>query len=271
MTREAWLSEHPFLQALAHFHEQIESATASLPISGACAPNWDDYKEDYLAGVPLLMSLVPGIDYEVAGTVVAALVDRIASLTLPEGLAQECRALDAELKSGSDTRRRAVAWLLGAGEFASASPGMLRCLAWKALAWHLSPIAAAFGNWRDEALWMRNYCPTCGAPPAMAQLVGTDPGRLRLLSCGCCGTRWRYRRTGCPYCETHDDDRLAVVTVEGQGGLRIDYCASCSGYLKTYEGEGSERLLLADWTSLHLDILARDRGLKRAAGSLYEF
>jgi hypothetical protein len=29
-------------------------------------------------------------------------------------------------------------------------------------------------------------------------------------------------------------------------------------------------VLLADWTSLHLDLLARDRGLKRMAGSLYE-
>jgi len=28
--------------------------------------------------------------------------------------------------------------------------------------------------------------------------------------------------------------------------------------------------LLADWTSLHLDLLARNRGLKRLADSLYE-
>jgi len=41
-------------------------------------------------------------------------------------------------------------------------------------------------------------------------------------------------------------------------------------YLKTYDGEGSATVLLADWTSLHLDLLARDRGLKRMAASLYE-
>jgi FdhE protein len=104
----------------------------------------------------------------------------------------------------------------------------------------------------------------------MAQLVGTDPGRRRFLSCGCCGTRWQYRRTGCPFCENAEDHRLAVVMVEGEGGLRIDYCESCSGYLKTYDGVGSEALLLADWTSIHLDIIARDRGLKRLAASLYE-
>ena len=114
------------------------------------------------------------------------------------------------------------------------------------------------------------YCPTCGGPPAMGQLSGTDPGRLRLLSCGRCGTRWRYRRTGCPFCENEDTHKLSVMAVDGEGGLRIDYCEACAGYLKTYNGDGSERVLLADWTSLHLDIAARERGLKRLAGSLYE-
>jgi FdhE protein len=61
-----------------------------------------------------------------------------------------------------------------------------------------------------------------------------------------------------------------VVSVEGEAGLRIDYCDVCSGYLKTYDGEGSESVLLADWTSLHLDMIARDRGLKRLAASLYD-
>jgi FdhE protein len=104
----------------------------------------------------------------------------------------------------------------------------------------------------------------------MAQLVGRDPGRLRKLSCGRCRTRWRYRRTGCPFCDGQDEHRLAVVAVEGEAGLRIDYCNVCGGYLKTYDGEGSESILLADWTSLHLDVIARDRGLKRLAASLYD-
>ena len=68
-----------------------------------------------------------------------------------------------------------------------------------------------------------------------------------------------------------DSQRLAAVAVEGEAGLRIDYCESCRGYLKTYDGQGDEALLLADWTSLHLDLVAPDRGLKRLAASLYEF
>jgi len=104
----------------------------------------------------------------------------------------------------------------------------------------------------------------------MAQLVGADPGRRRLLSCGCCGTRWQFKRTGCPFCET-DSQRLASVTIEGEPALRIDHCESCGGYLKTYVGQGSESLFLSDWSSLHVDLIAHDRGLKRLAASLYEF
>jgi FdhE protein len=104
----------------------------------------------------------------------------------------------------------------------------------------------------------------------MAQLVGADQGRRRFLCCGCCGTRWQYLRTGCPFCQNAEDQRLAILKVEGEGGLRIDYCKSCEGYLKTYDGEGSETVLLADWTSIHLDVAACDRGLKQLAASLYE-
>lgn len=67
-----------------------------------------------------------------------------------------------------------------------------------------------------------------------------------------------------------DDARLGILVVEEEKELRIDYCECCNGYIKTYNGSGSESLLLADWTSLHLDIIARDQGLNRLAASRYE-
>ena len=103
----------------------------------------------------------------------------------------------------------------------------------------------------------------------MAQLVGADPGRRRYLVCGRCATQWRYGRTMCPFCEA-DSQKLAGIEIEGESGLRVDYCESCHGYLKTYDGHGDEQILLADWTSLHLDQLALDRGLQRRAVSLYD-
>jgi FdhE protein len=269
VTREGWLAAHPYLRPLADFGDRVDRAAAGLEGERTGAPDWDAYRDDFLAGIPLLRSPSVSIDLEPAGRMVVALVGRLASEPLLPRLAAETRRLDAELRSDPESPDRVAAWLLGDETDPPGSPGLLRHLGWTAMARWLAPLVQAYAAWRDEERWLRRYCPTCGAAPAMAQLVASDAGRKRLLSCGACRTRWEYRRTLCPFCE-EDSQKLATVTVEGEGGLRIDYCGSCRGYLKTYAGEGDEALLLADWSSLHLDLAARDRGLKRLASSLYE-
>ena len=269
MTPDLWLEAHSYLRPLANLSAQVDRAAAGIEVLDARIPDWDDYRLDFLAGVPLVSSADAAVDLEPGGRMAAALLERLASGTSPEWLVAETRALDTELRRAPQVSRRIADFLLGDETLTPPFPGLLRYLAWTAMARFLRPVVNAFDGWRDEDRWLRRYCPTCGSLPAMAQLVGADPGRKRLLSCGCCGTRWQFKRTGCPFCET-DSQRLASVAIEGEGGLRIDYCESCGGYLKTYDGEGNESVLLADWTSLHLDILARDRGLKRRAASLYD-
>ena len=270
MTRDQWLEAHPYLQQLGGVCAQVERALAELESLDARIPDWDDYRQDFLAGVPLLASADAAVDLEPGGRMAAALVQGIAAATSPAWLADEARALDTDLRRAPKVSHLIADFLLGDETWTPPSPGLLRFLAWTAMARFLRPVVNAFAAWRDEARWLRRYCPTCGSLPAMAQLAGKDPGRTRLLACGCCGTRWRFTRTGCPFCET-DAQRLASVNVAGECGLRIDHCEPCGGYLKTYDGEGDEALLLADWTSLHLDLVASDRGLKKLAASLYEF
>ena len=60
------------------------------------------------------------------------------------------------------------------------------------------------------------------------------------------------------------------MSIEDEGALRIDYCDSGRGFLKTYDGHGCEPVLLADWTSLHLDVAAAERGWLRLGSSLYD-
>ena len=88
---------------------------------------------------------------------------------------------------------------------------------------------------------------------------------MRLLRYG-----WVFKRTACPLCAA-DSQRLANVAVEREPALRIDHCESCGGYFKTYNGEGDEPILLADWSSLHLDLIAHEREPRRLAASLYDF
>ena len=250
MTRDAWLTRHPYLQPVADLAAAVDGAAAGVTAPIA-EPVWPQYLDDFHAGVPLLESDRAAVAIADRSRAVLSMLDGLLATPLPAALSDRCRALRADVTSPGER-------------------GLYRYLLWSVLARDLRPVVAGFSRWRDEERWLRNYCPTCGEAPAMAQLAGKDPGRLRLMSCGCCGTRWRYRRTGCPFCERTDDHRLSVVGVEGEGGLRIDFCESCHGYLKTYDGEGSEDLFLADWTSMHLDVVARDRGLKRLAASLYE-
>jgi len=268
MSRHPWLETHSYLQPVADLSAEVDRAAAAIESEAVGLPDWDDYRPDYLAGVPVLSSADAGVDLEPGGRMVAALIDRIAAGT--SSIGAEAGALHAQLRREPQASRRIVEFLLGDETLEPSYPGLLRYVGWTAMTRFLRPVIKGFDAWRDEEKWLRRYCPTCGSLPAMAQLVGFDPGRKRLLSCGCCGTRWQFKRTGCPFCET-DAQRLSSVNIEGESGLRIDHCESCSGYLKTYDGQGEETLLLSDWSSLHLDLIAHDRGLKRLAASLYEF
>lgn len=253
---------------MADLHAKIEGAVTEVDLPSGSIPAWDDYLDDYRAGVPLLQSSAVTIDLDPAAGAIASLVEKTALLPLPDQLAAEIRGLVSELRGDPDAPHRFLTWLLDRDSLPPTHPGLFHYLGWTVLARCLRTVVDGFSRWRDEERWLRNYCPTCAAPPAMGQLVGKDPGRMRFLCCGCCRTRWRYRRTGCPFCES-DDHRLSTVAIEGEASLRIDSCETCGGYLKTYTGEGSEGVFLADWTSIHLDIIARDRGLKRLAASMY--
>jgi FdhE protein len=267
MTREAWLRTHPFLAPVARVLDRVDAALNGIESSAPSLPSWDDCFADYCEGIPLLRS-AGAFDLEPAGKIVCTLASRLAAGKIDDPLTAGARTLDAEL---GDPRaaQRVADWLLGDSDQTFSSPGLLRHLAWTVTARWLHPVVDAFARWRDEERWMRRYCPTCGALPAMAWLVGVDPGHKRFLACGCCGTRWRYRRTACPFCE-HESHRLGVVTVQSEPGFRIDWCESCRGYLKAWQGQGDAGFFLADWTTLHLDVAAHDRGFVRMAASLYD-
>lgn len=269
MTPNVWLSTHPYLRALAVLQGLVDSVAVTNSSPPVCIPSFDRYSPDFHAGVPLLHSGAVEIDGRYAEMVVRSAIARLAAGPSLGKLAEEAKALNADLWDDTNAPRHVVAWLFDNQLFVPAHPGLLRYLGWTVLARSLAPVVRAFASWRDEETWLRNYCPTCGALPAMAQLVLKDTGHLRFLSCGFCGTRWRFRRARCPFCQAEHDHGLPVLEIENESELRIDYCNHCTAYIKTYYGQGGEELFLADWTSIHLDLLACDRGLKRQAGSLY--
>jgi FdhE protein len=266
---EIWVEAHPYLRRVSELTDVVERAATETRVPPAAPPDWQAYRGDYLAGVPLLRSSSPLVDLEPAGKAAAALVGRLASDAPAGRVRDEAAALDGALARDPAAGRRVADFLLGDDSWTPPSPGLLRYAGWTTAALYLRRLVNEFARWRDEERWQRRWCPTCGSEPSMAQLSDAESARVRWLCCGCCRSRWQYTRTKCPFCEA-DSQKLSIVTVEGEGGLRIDWCESCRGYLKTYAAQGNESLMLSDWSSLHLDLAAQERGLKRMAASLYE-
>lgn len=272
MTPERWLEKHPYLAPITRFHGLVEEALSAAPVEPLAAPRLDGYGPELERGVPFLASVAHGVDaVPAAAAALRGACERLAARELPAGVAPQLAALRAQLARSPDEPARVVAWALAGADPAEAplGAGVAAFLSWMALRRVLAPALEALAAWRGDR-WTRGDCPTCGAQPAMAQLVADGDVRHRRLSCGRCGTSWRYRRFACPHCTNEEPDRLSALEAGGEGApLRLDWCDACQGYVKTYAGEGDEALLLSDWSTLHLDALAAGRGLRRAGASLY--
>jgi FdhE protein len=114
--------------------------------------------------------------------------------------------------------------------------------------------------------WLRGECPLCGSPPQIAQL--RDEGGKRYLQCPFCGCQWRWERIACPYCSNKAFDSLHYLYSEEEEAYRVDLCDQCKGYLKTVDSRKLDyepSLDLEDVVTIHLDILAVEKGYRRSA------
>lgn len=271
-TREIWTAAHPFLKSIADLEKIIDGTIKEIEISKAATPTWSEYLDDFKSGVPALHSAKILVDLHQAPQCIAPVMRCLTvNKSLPATIAVQMQRLTAEFERDKDWPSHAVGWLLGREPLtATSNPGLLRYVGWAVLRRYLCDVLESYSLWRDEEFWLREYCPTCGAVPALAHLTGSEPARIRVLVCGFCLSRWRYRRMGCPFCGNADDRQLSTLSCGQLDPLRIDHCKICNGYTKTYTAEGDESVFLADWTSLHLDVIARDYGFERYAGSLYQ-
>ena len=164
MTRDLWLEAHSYLRPIADLSAEVDRAAAGIEVFDARLPDWDDYRLDFLAGVPLLSSADADVDLEPGGRMAAALVERLASGASPEWLAAEARALDADLRGAPDVSRRIADFLRGDETVTPPFPGLLRYLGWTAMARYLRPVVNVFDGWRDEDRWLRRVLPDVRIP-----------------------------------------------------------------------------------------------------------
>ena len=115
----------------------------------------------------------------------------------------------------------------------------------------------------DAENWLKGFCPICGSLPYLS-LLKEEVGKKFLL-CSYCGYQWRIERLVCPFCGNKEQESLQYFHAEGEEAHRIDLCDKCHQYIKTIDLRKMEELdpFLEDIATLHLDILASQKGYKR--------
>jgi FdhE protein len=115
----------------------------------------------------------------------------------------------------------------------------------------------------DPETWLKGYCPLCGSLPSLS-LLKEEVGK-RYLLCSFCGYQWRVERIFCPFCNNKDQASLHYFCGEGEETHRIDLCDKCHQYIKTIDTRNLQESdpVLEDLSTLHLDLLASQKGYKR--------
>ncbi len=113
--------------------------------------------------------------------------------------------------------------------------------------------------------WWEGYCPVCGAWPTLAESIGLE--RKRQLRCGRCGTAWAMPPLRCVFCGEVGHDQLGYLAPdEAEPVRKVEVCRTCNGYLKaltTMRPLPPWAVLLDDLTTVHLDVVALERGYQR--------
>ncbi len=127
------------------------------------------------------------------------------------------------------------------------------------------------------ANWWEGYCPLCGAWPVLVEYLGLE--RKRQLRCGRCGTGWALPMLRCAFCDETDHEQLGYLAADGGGGgggggggaeemRKVEVCKTCRGYVKgltTVRALAPWAILLDDLATVHLDVVAIERGYERPA------
>jgi len=113
----------------------------------------------------------------------------------------------------------------------------------------------------------QSNCPICGSAPIIGEL---DAEGQQWIHCGLCWHRWPVKRLACPFCNNRDSHSLEYLYSEDEPEYRVNLCGGCRRYLKVADTRKMSRGFyppLEQVASLHLDILASEKGYSHAVAS----
>lgn len=269
---EAHLDAHPFLKETAALYTGLPAAVQAT-VTPMEFPAIEECRALVKDGVPLLQH--EALQQAAAEKAAASLPDVLKALHDIEAPAKLLEAVKdlAEWTEAASVKKRQKAFCLllqqkDEAVAAFAKEEKLHIAALRLIGWAIvdALVPASLKSekvWTDFG-WKENFCPVCGRQPVMAQLKKENEaqGAERYLVCGGCHTMWHFLRIGCVYCGNKNTKKLRQL-VPDEGSVRIDVCDKCKSYIKTYVGHGKEAVLLEDWATLHLDLLAEGKGLSK--------
>ncbi len=260
-------ASHPEAAALLDLIESVVEATADPAwddsATGSRLPAERDPGRPVLAGatIPLDLAAVDGWARRVlrfAGASAPASASLVGAADDPRF---DALAWFGAATSGDDVALHVQATLLAAdpGQFGAAG------------AFAVMPLFHALRRrWGGVAAsdWDSGACPVCGAWAAMAEMRGLD--RARRLRCARCGDDWAFPALRCFACDETDHAKLTTLAPEGQAeASRATACETCGGFVKelaTLRAWDADEIVLADLSSLELDVAAIDAGFRRPEG-----
>ena len=224
-------------------------------------------------GFPLLQKNEFPVDGEASAALFQTLC-HIAKETNPY-LSEQVHKIEATLRSqktdlkrllekGWDEKRMEQA----AGDFGVA-PRVLTFLVQNSVKPSVEATVKQLQNEIGAESWLKGYCPVCGGLPSLS-LLRTETG-TRFLLCSFCDFQWRLERLTCPYCGNSDPSSLRYFSGEGEETHRVDLCDQCHQYIKTIDFRITEVFepSLEDLATLHLDLLASEKGYHHPVANLW--
>jgi len=270
-----WLAKHPFLKDIGEMNLSIIQILEKIKTEPLHLPDLDFYKEAFGKGIPVLQNeeLQKSL-YEPVEQVLRTLTKVLSDAQVPAAFKKSCQALHFYAENNSTTEilgyvlRQETNQVHAFCKKNSLDEKFANFSIWLSISHVVSQNSPAIKLWIEEKDWERNYCPVCGSLPVLAQLKQANDGHQRHLICGGCRTSWTYKRIGCAYCGNEELNRLRLYETAAEPDMRIDVCEDCHTYIKTYIKEDQETIYLADWATLHLDLLAEKEGFSKKGSSL---
>jgi FdhE protein len=263
----ARLSEQkPALKELAAQLSDLLPALYAEPVPcGIPTINPERAREKWSSGLPLLRGETLQIDWQAANR---QLQDAVAALSVFRTDATP--ALSKAIQSGQLDMATVTSFVL------EGQPQKIHELAEELkldvpltaslLSLTLFPIFVSISSGLEplfsNSSWTQGYCLACGCFPKLGEFRGLE--QIRFLRCHLCAAAWQFPRLQCPYCGNQDHSRLGYLHVEGEEAkCRANTCEECRQYTKMVSSLfplSPVKLLVTDVATVHLDLLAADRG-----------